>query len=83
MMHRDDSHSASPSRRLLAFAAIAATAATVVLAAGFRPPHVGPASSSASAPTSGGVWSHDDSVPETADTLSHERLADEEPAATF
>jgi len=83
MLH-NDVHSSSPSRRLLAVAAIAATAAAVAFAVSFHPqasePVFLPAPMSS---TSGAGWSRDESLPDTADTLKHERLADEAPAPTF
>ena len=80
-MRHDDSESAS--RRLIALAAMAATAATIAFSMGAHPTASGSVSSYAPVSTFAAVWSHDDSVPNTADTLSHERLADEEAAPSF
>jgi hypothetical protein len=83
MLH-SDLQSASHSRRLLAVAAIAATAATVVFSVGLHPQASRAVSLSAPvSSTLSAVWAHDDSVPNTADTLSHEQLADEDSAPTF
>jgi hypothetical protein len=63
---------------------MAAVVVTIVFAVAPHPQTGRPVSLGAPVlPAVGAVWAHDDSVPSTADTLSHERLSDEEPASTF
>jgi hypothetical protein len=93
-MSPTDRHSAARTRRLLGLLAIAAASAGAGFAVGRHPdadkvahfaasvapvesaPPVEPVAPSATP-------SHDDSVPDTADTLSHEKLRDSEPSPNF
>ncbi|HEY2558881.1 MAG TPA: hypothetical protein VGI48_04125 [Caldimonas sp.] len=86
MSVRIDPHAGASSRRLFATLAIAAT-----FGAGFalgHHPQAGDAARFAAsvAPELTGsvaVPIHDGSLPDTADTLSHERLRDDDPTPTF
>lgn len=79
-MRHTDLHSASQ-RRLLTVAAIVAA---VAVFAACQPRANGRVSLAAPAVQKlVAAWAHDDSVPDTANTLSHETLADDEPASTF
>ena len=80
-------HDGTRSHRLLVTLALVAASACAGFAVG-RHPDVGRgAHAAALAPGSGGAATgaptHDASVPDTADTLGHEKLRDEEGAPTF
>lgn len=75
-------HSKSRARQLLASVAIASTAASIGWALGRHSLPGEQVASAANSPVLAG-WVHDDSVPDSADTLSHERLPDQEAAPTF
>lgn len=78
-----DLHSRSRARRLLASVAIASTAASISWALGRHAQSSEPVSLAAPSQAIVAGWEHDDSVPDSADTLGHERLPDEEAAPTF
>jgi hypothetical protein len=86
MLHLD-LRPTSHTSRLLALGVVALAAATMVFE--LRPHPQTSAPVTLAAPISPDLSmgraarAHDDSLPDTADTLSHERLPDEEPAATF
>lgn len=74
-------HPISRAGRLLASVAVATTAATIVLLPDRDPQPGGQAT--LVVPILPLKWARDDSLPDTADTLSHEQLSDGEQAPTF
>jgi hypothetical protein len=87
MSFRIDPHTGASSRRLIATLAIAAVTLGAGVALGHHP-QVGKTAQLAAftapgATGSNAVPAHDDSLPDADDTLSHERVRDDDPAPTF